>query len=110
MARDIDLQQLHRSLTGTVQIPPYVPAMERSAYPTATDEIARLIDRCAELASEVVALQKLASDALKAWDADKDAHVGKLLRAMIDREFRSAYRHAHLLDLGEKSSHDLRAS
>jgi hypothetical protein len=41
---------------------------------------------------EIEALRKLASDAYTKWDADDEARVGKLLRAMVDHEFRKTYR------------------
>lgn len=34
----------------------------------------------------------LAKEAVKAWDTDQDARVGKLLMAMIDSDFRKQYR------------------
>ena len=41
---------------------------------------------------EIEAMRWLARDAFDAWDRDKDAKVGKLLRAMIDHDFRKIYR------------------
>lgn len=42
-------------------------------------------------ANEVKALHTLAAAAYKAWDADNDVKVGKLLRAMLEPPFRTAY-------------------
>lgn len=49
---------------------------------------ARPLDPCDECAS----LRALAKDAYEAWDNDRDAKVGKLLRAMLDANFRKQYR------------------
>jgi hypothetical protein len=43
-------------------------------------------------ATSVAALLKLAEDAYEAWDNDRDARVGKLLKAMLDPKFRATYR------------------
>ena len=37
-------------------------------------------------------LMAIANDAYSAWDNDQDSKVGKLLRAMVDEEFRRSYR------------------
>lgn len=42
--------------------------------------------------AEIERLRALAKDAYAAWDMDRDARVGKLLRAMLNPEFSSAYR------------------
>lgn len=42
--------------------------------------------------SEVQRLRSLARDAYEAWDNDRDAKVGKLLRAMLDDAFCKTYR------------------
>lgn len=44
--------------------------------------------------TEAEVLRILAGDAYKAWDADKDMRCGKLLRAMLDPDFRKGYRPA----------------
>jgi hypothetical protein len=41
---------------------------------------------------EIEQLTTLASDAFLAWDKDKDSTVGKLLRAMLDPNFRATYK------------------
>lgn len=41
---------------------------------------------------EVEVMRVLAREAYEAWGADNDARLGKLLRAMIDDEFRNSYR------------------
>lgn len=43
--------------------------------------------------SEIEAMRSLARDAYDAWDHDRDAKVGKLLRAIMDDDFRAMYRH-----------------
>lgn len=42
--------------------------------------------------AEIEAMRSLARDAYDAWDHDRDAKVGKLLRAIMDDEFRAMYR------------------
>jgi len=42
--------------------------------------------------AEIKALRLLAQDAAIAWDEGKDSRVGKLLRAMVDVEFRKTYK------------------
>ena len=54
--------------------------------------VKELEDNVHELRAENEALLQLARDALKAWDADKDSRVGKLLVAMTNRAYRSTYR------------------
>lgn len=41
---------------------------------------------------EIEQLTTLARDAFIAWDKDKDSTVGKLLRAMLDPNFRATYK------------------
>lgn len=48
--------------------------------------------RLAELDAEIQRLQTLARDAFAAWEYDRDARVGKLLRAMVDVQFCKTYR------------------
>ena len=48
--------------------------------------LARALER------ENVGLRALAKDAYEAWDNDRDARVGKLLRAMLDEKFSKVYR------------------
>lgn len=51
------------------------------------------VDVRLEIASgEIDRLKGMAADAYEAWDNDRDAKVGKLLRAMADDEFRAMYR------------------
>jgi hypothetical protein len=45
-----------------------------------------------EAADEIERLHTLARDAYESWDNDKDAKVGKLLRAMLDETFCAQYR------------------
>ena len=45
-----------------------------------------------EAADEIERLHTLARDAYESWDNDKDAKVGKLLRAMLDETFCTQYR------------------
>ncbi len=51
---------------------------------------------CAEalemMRAENERLHTLARDARAAWDADRDARVGKLLRAMVDTDYCRTYR------------------
>lgn len=42
--------------------------------------------------TELETMRSLARDAYDAWDHDRDARVGKLLRAMTDDQFRKTYR------------------
>lgn len=49
-------------------------------------------EECASLNDEIEQLQKLAQDAYAAWDNNQDMKVGKLLRAMLDSDFRKTYR------------------
>ena len=42
--------------------------------------------------TEIETMRSLARDAYDAWDHDRDARVGKLLRAMMDDGFRKTYR------------------
>lgn len=44
------------------------------------------------LRAESERLRTLARDAAVAWDADRDARVGKLLRAMVDVDYCRTYR------------------
>jgi hypothetical protein len=43
-------------------------------------------------ADEIERLHTLARDAYESWDNDKDAKVGKLLRAMLNETFCAQYR------------------
>ena len=52
----------------------------------------RLTQAYLALQVENVRLLGLARDAYECWDGDKDAKVGKLLRAMLDEKFRAHYR------------------
>jgi hypothetical protein len=45
-----------------------------------------------DAAREIEAVRSLARDAYDAWDHDRDAKVGKLLRAIVDDDFRAMYR------------------
>lgn len=45
-----------------------------------------------EAAQEIERLRALARDAYDSWEHDRDAKVGKLLRAMLDAEFSAVYR------------------
>lgn len=45
-----------------------------------------------KIESERDALLTLAEDAIVAWGADRDAEVGRLLHAMLDKTFRASYR------------------
>ena len=52
-------------------------------------------EECASLNDEIEQLQNLAQDAYAAyaaWDNDRDMQVGKLLRVMLDSDFRKTYR------------------
>ena len=54
--------------------------------------MAQVTQRLESAEEEIEAMRWLARDAFDAWNHDKDAKLGKLLRAMIDHEFRKAYR------------------
>ena len=45
-----------------------------------------------EVADEIARMRILAGDAYEAWEHDRDARVGKLLRAMGDDKFCQTYR------------------
>lgn len=45
-----------------------------------------------EVAEELARIRILAGDAYEAWENDRDARVGKLLRAMGDDKFSQTYR------------------
>jgi hypothetical protein len=53
---------------------------------------AQMAKRMESAEEEIEAMRWLARDAFDAWNHDKDAKLGKLLRAMIDHEFRKVYR------------------
>lgn len=57
-------------------------------YETSDEEC----EECASLIDENEQLRKLAQDAYAAWDSDQETKVGKLLRAMLDGDFRKTYR------------------
>lgn len=57
------------------------------------DECFRLLHaEIARLRAENERLSTLARDAFVAWDAGRDARVGKLLRAMVDADYCRTYR------------------
>jgi hypothetical protein len=65
---------------GSLPEPPYTTAEDAEC------------EECARLSDENEQLRKLAQDAYAAWDSDQETKVGKLLRAMLDANFRKTYR------------------
>ena len=62
-----------------------------SVTPSHTDTANALLD-LKDARKEIDKLLTLARDAQAAWDGDNDARVGKLLRAMVDKDFCKSYR------------------
>jgi len=51
-----------------------------------------MLDEIVRLRDEVNVLIRMALETWELWDADQDARVGKMLKAMADLEFRRQYR------------------
>lgn len=56
-----------------------------------TRKNAHLRDKINKLQARIKELEELAANAYRAWDADNDSRVGKILRAMTDENFRKSY-------------------